>query len=854
LTGRLKARISRLLEPLPLQHALDKAEAQKPTPSPDAAAEGSVPLSRMLVVDPKDVALADAASQLVRECVPEPYATALGYLKWPSKAGVALKERLWESHTATEKALAPDREWWRVYDPHTGKHMDMRLLNHLSAALDGVDLAAASAAPNGAGAVTTDADLEGAAIPPLRPNGAGWRSLVHRAFVPPPLQRPVVAASSIRERTLRELTRIPGVTEEEEQAATAPAQDAGTVGTKTNPASSFAPSYYFPRVSTDPFSVGLGSGVSDQEASDWWIALACSPLPRYTHALVGEEERERAAAENAAASVDVSSAAATKGAAVSAYDYSLSSAMRRLGVIDPWSRAAASVSRDEAKSAAALSAADAAVAEGGISGDALNDTHADAAARMDLELATASAAPFDIYQSLADADPLRKALNRASAAELTRPAYTAGVPMPAGSIRVSPSYSVAAAAEALMVQHTLGRKVTTPALATPGESISNRIDAAYWVLRRTYKDVDKFLRGPNSMSALQKSVAARKIQKCWRTACVVRAARAELYALRDAAKAVALGRLAAVQDAMMQFCRVLEASAGLGLENALPDDAAQMKFMQAQAQGQHPQSLNTAALAHIGIATIGNTLSASSISAQSPYLSASDSIHLHVQRMTPAGGPAVSPAWYENNGNSAMTYGVNGYAGAGRGGSMRGDYGNAANAIANATMPLQSSRSANTPATPSGIPFAAYSQIYGQQTPLPPTLANSNALAHAGIREYLGEAMSTFSNKVANAAGNIMQAPRLPPQHFGNTRLTPSSGMPSPVGYSVPLPYAGAASLAPPGSRPPIPSGPGTAASMNPITHASNVQSSNRMRSSSSGSLGGSQFNLDAVSSSSFYH
>jgi len=190
--------------------------------------------------------------------------------------------------------------------------------------------------------------------------------------------------------------------------------------------------------------------------------------------------------------------------------------MRRLGVVDPWSPAAAQL--DAAAAAQAAREADAMTAG---SDDAAAD--AMAAREADAMRAAGGGAPDD-----------------------------GGLPAVDWELAAAPPLDF----------YRKGAPVTTGALAMPAESVARRVHVAYEAAQSAFRTRELLNTAADREARLVSEVAARRIQHSWRGSRLIARARADLWGRRERVRAAALHRLAAVQDAMVQFCRVLEQVSG----------------------------------------------------------------------------------------------------------------------------------------------------------------------------------------------------------------------------------------------------------------------------------------------------
>ena len=253
----------------------------------------------------------------------------------------------------------------------------------------------------------------------------------------------------------------------------------------------------------------LSRPVDEGAASRAWLAWACSPLPLY-----GQVD-----------GVSASAAAEVGGVGARlAFNGSLAAAARALGVVDPWSPAAADVDAANAR-AVTKSTADDDDAAGG--GDNLPTRRTGDLVDWDAELA--SAPPLDLFA-----------------------AATASI-LGAGAAGI----------------------IATPALAPPAESIARRAATATAALLRRLESVDGSVAGADSpasagktdesgspagrlpateLASLTLRVAARRLQRHWRAyqaRAAARAAAAEKAARRAAGRSDAVrAAVAALVDAL----------------------------------------------------------------------------------------------------------------------------------------------------------------------------------------------------------------------------------------------------------------------------------------------------------------
>lgn len=124
-----------------------------------------------------------------------------------------------------------------------------------------------------------------------------------------------------------------------------------------------------------------------------------------------------------------------------------------------------------------------------------------------------------------------------------------------------------------------GAPVATAALAAPAESVAHRVRVAYEAAHGAYRTRDLLNSAADREARLISDVAARRIQHAWRGSRKIAAARAELWGRRERVRSAALHRLATVQDAMVQFCRVLEqVRMGWGVRNDRGSSATSRLF------------------------------------------------------------------------------------------------------------------------------------------------------------------------------------------------------------------------------------------------------------------------------------
>lgn len=231
--------------------------------------------------------------------------------------------------------------------------------------------------------------------------------------------------------------------------------------------------------------------LSEAEASDAWLALCGMPPALYISAAEASGSRKGAAA----------SLGHTRDPAVM---------MRRLGVVDPWSPAAAQL--DAAAAAQAAREADAMTAGS-------DDAAAGGAGGSATGRAAGGGAPDD-----------------------------GGLPAVDWELAAAPPLDF----------YRKGAPVTTGALAMPAESVARRVHVAYEAAQSAFRTRELLNTAADREARLVSEVAARRIQHAWRGSRLIARARADLWGRRERVRAAALHRLAAVQDAMVQFCRVLE--------------------------------------------------------------------------------------------------------------------------------------------------------------------------------------------------------------------------------------------------------------------------------------------------------
>jgi hypothetical protein len=391
------------------------------------------------------------------------------------------------AHRATVAALGRGRRWHDVYSATTAATTDIRAVRVLPPppAPDTHDAAAAAAAAGPSGLQWPWP--EDALTEPIRPGEPGWKSLGPPAFQMPAVKRALADGSK----------RGSGV--------------------------------FDPPV--PPSAAGAGA-LSCAEASDWWIAHACSPFAFYAPAPTSLHSLQQQPSSSAGAAPTRAHTAHSL-----PLDYTLATAMATLGVVDPWAPVPAAVDYRAAAAAAraaeerATKAEAASAAAGQQASESKQAAYADEPLNVSAELAAAPAFAFETLSSLSLA------------------AAGTGVRLGVGS-------SAAASAASLH----------TAAFAGPGESIAGRARVAYAALARKYAASDPFLLVPERLHTLIRKVAASRIQRLWRGKRAVAQAKAQLAALRLAAAASSAARLAAVQDAISQFVRVIEQTTGVAME------------------------------------------------------------------------------------------------------------------------------------------------------------------------------------------------------------------------------------------------------------------------------------------------
>ena len=185
--------------------------------------------------------------------------------------------------------------------------------------------------------------------------------------------------------------------------------------------------------------------------------------------------------------------------------------MRRLGVIDPWSPAAAQL-----------------------------DAAAAAQAARDADVA-------------AEVDPTTGVSQPVASGDFDESG--GGLSSVAWELAAAPSLDF----------YKRGAPVATAALAVPAESVAHRVRVAFEAAQGAFKTTELLSTASDREARLVSEVAARRIQHAWRGSRKIAAARAELWGRRERVRSAALHRLATVQDAMVQFCRVLEQGVGIDM-------------------------------------------------------------------------------------------------------------------------------------------------------------------------------------------------------------------------------------------------------------------------------------------------
>jgi hypothetical protein len=248
----------------------------------------------------------------------------------------------------------------------------------------------------------------------------------------------------------------------------------------------------------------------ESDASEWWLSYACTAPPKLSAIFQAKtDDSNRAFASH----------------------FALPQAMAAWSVIDPWSTAtahidiaAASANAKEAASVDVGTASEFHHVDAGHSGP-VRTSRLQEEDMVALELAIRPA--LDFYHSDEASD--------------------------------------GAALQSLPIRREAAGLVDTAALAKPAETVSARVHAAYDALRRNYKDLEAIVDLPGSLHTLTKDVAARRIQRAWRGLKVIAAAARELRDRRQRIQAASLQKLAVVQQAMVDFCKVLENTAGVSL-------------------------------------------------------------------------------------------------------------------------------------------------------------------------------------------------------------------------------------------------------------------------------------------------
>lgn len=468
-----------------------------------------------------------------------PYGPALQVVRWPSNMKPNRKRAAVHAHKAAVRALGTDRRWWQVYDPESGQQVDVR--DVISGQRPSWPWASID---HGAGGQAQAGDLKH--LPPKARDATA-------IYTPSPVDAMELAMQGMDGQQVNTTGSSAGKQQQHQQAAPSAFEPRSSpLGSSPPPSSSkHAP-----------------SGVDDSEASQWWMAMACAPMPLYSHiakhgapGAAGPAGGEPGAAgthqhhhHNQSGEVKCLLPMSSPGSNDYGLDLTLSTACRVLGVIDPWSTSAAYM--DSQAVSAAARAACAAAAQKLESSDGGDDAGGPVPSSprlhqpgiddlLDLSMEIAAVPALDFYSGQAQAG-----FARASAA--------AG-PGLHHHVRV----------------HGEGTTTGFPSLAGPGEPISGRVRAAYDALkRRLHMELgpsgaypaspsSSSYGGSTSASGLAREVAARRIQRAWKDSSAIADARMQLDVLRERAATSSQAKMTLVANAMANFMAALEASTGI---------------------------------------------------------------------------------------------------------------------------------------------------------------------------------------------------------------------------------------------------------------------------------------------------
>jgi hypothetical protein len=494
--GRLAGMVDRLTAPAPLEDVLQRAAAL-------GRGQGDGPDG---------------------EC-----AAALRGISWPSSTPSAARLAAEAAHLAALDGVGPGRRWWDVAHPDTGARADIR------------DVNASTPWPWDAKGLIGG----GGRVGPLPAHA----KVPHPVILRGPTDLVALATEGVFEGAEGTPLPPPRPLHAFEGYGEGAAPGSGRPSPLTLPPSSSA-------------------------ASDWWLSYVAAPLPLYSQvdvaATVGADAAQTAAI--GTPFLAALHACVTQGqrgtygapgradAAVPTFDCTLAAAATSLGVIDPWSTAAAfldpSAVNEAVRSASAAVARLEAGPVGGSAEAAPSGGVPGVEELLDMTAELACAPAFDFYSAV-------RGLGRAGQDARINGLREGG----------------AAAAHDSAARRTeagLSSPLALPAMAEPGEPLSRRVQAAYTALKRRVEAADAIDLAPptpaatsgatlgGSLAGLARIVAARRIAHVWRGKARVAAARREAERRRAGA-----GMLSpAVQSAVAHLVSVLGGVPGASAPSA----------------------------------------------------------------------------------------------------------------------------------------------------------------------------------------------------------------------------------------------------------------------------------------------
>ena len=500
LGDRTEAYIARLMNPGKPRDVLEKSRATPLSPSQvqrqlsdDALLRASQGSETLLSSDDESAVVKKEVPRGPR--LPADFAHALDQVRFPNSASELVAEG---AHRTACIALDRSRRWWSVYDAEQGKSADLR---EIAPAPDGWPDFFPSASPRG--------------------GEPGHKAFSTLGYLPPKLKD---LTPRVTEHALPQ-DLMSNVLDKQEIAASS---------------ATVPPSVYAFESGPDAKRAQPIQLQSSKDTSEWWIAAACASAPFFSH--IGSEKTS-----TSKPSFKFGGALLDKNAEMgsASTDVSLESAMKKLGVLDAWSTAAAYIDptavKQEARESSAAAAAALLSAELS-EGDASNDSSSSVAATQSIEdllslsFELQSAPPFDFY----------------------------GVAVNARSVVPAESGSGLMSSESGLPSRT---NLATPSLATPAESVSSRVTTLFEALKRRLdtEDGGRLVGAdgaPISSSQLARSVAARKIQHWVKGRKFVQSAKLVLAQRRENSAVVAKQKLNVIQSAMAQFLEALQ-SAGV---------------------------------------------------------------------------------------------------------------------------------------------------------------------------------------------------------------------------------------------------------------------------------------------------